>query len=243
MEAVAVAHAVEHAPDGHFGAGVLLSDRGHDPQSDLRFAIVGHFRYCISLQTILQRRESGRPGWQGLCGRIGDRMTAAARRVLGDCEAALNMLEDEEDERRWRVLWAGAMALLRTVGHVLRNVDGADASVHRVVDAAWGRWKADRSSNAVFWEFIEEERNNILKEYRFSVLDSAEVGLVVVAREDEDSGHPVQDEAVFSPGENLFRPLVDGFGTGEDARDVYGEALQWWDAELSRIEAALCSMR
>ena len=170
-------------------------------------------------------------------------MTAAARRVLGDCEAALNMLEDEEDERRWRVLWAGAMALLRTVGHVLRNVDRADASVRRAVDAAWGRWKADRSSNAVFWEFIEEERNNILKEYRFSVLDSAEVGLVVVAREDEDSGHPVQDEAAVSLGENLFQPLVDGFGTGEDARDVYGEALQWWDAELSRIEAALGSMR
>lgn len=166
-------------------------------------------------------------------------MTAAARRVLGDCEAALNMLEDEEDERRWRVLWAGAMALLRTVGHVLRNVDGADASVRRAVDAAWGRWKTDRSSNALFWEFIEQERNNILKEYRFGVLDSAEVDLVVVARGDENSGQAVRDEAAVSLGENLFRPLVDGFGTGEDARDVYGEALQWWDAELSRIEAAL----
>ena len=64
-------------------------------------------------------------------------MTAAARRVMDDCEAALDMLQDEEDERRWRVLWAGAMALLRTVGHVLRNVDGADPRVRPVVDAAW----------------------------------------------------------------------------------------------------------
>ena len=169
-------------------------------------------------------------------------MTAAARRVLDDCEAALNMLQDEEDERRWRVLWAGAMALLRTVGHVLRNVDGADARVRPVVDAAWARWKGDRSGNAVFWEFIEEERNNILKEYRFSVLDSGEVG-VVVTQGHQDSGHVVPHETPFVLGENLFRPLVDGFGMGEDARDVYDEALKWWDAELSHIEAALGSQR
>ena len=50
-------------------------------------------------------------------------MTAAARKVLADCEVALEMLEEEEDEQRWRVLWAGAMALLRAVGHVLQKVD------------------------------------------------------------------------------------------------------------------------
>ena len=171
-------------------------------------------------------------------------MTAAARRVLGDCEAALSMLDDEEDERRWRVLWAGAMALLRTVGHVLRNVDGADSEVRSAVDAAWARWKGDRSKNAVFWEFIQKERNNILKEYRFSVLDSAEVGLgLVVTRGDQDSGSVVSHETPVALGENLFRPLMDGFGMGEDARDVYGEALQWWDTELAGIEAASGSKR
>ena len=157
-------------------------------------------------------------------------MTAAARRVLDDCKAALDMLQDEEDERRWRVLWAGAMALLRAVGHVLRNVDATDPRVRPAVDAAWARWKDDRLNNAVFWEFIEEERNNILKEYRFSVLDSAEVGLVA-------------HETPFVLGENLCRPLADGFGMGEDARDVFDEALKWWEAELSHIEAALGSQR
>ena len=163
---------------------------------------------------------------------------------MGDCEVALDMLDDEEDERRWRVQWAGAMALLRTVGYVLRNVDGEDVTVQPAVDAAWERWKRDRSSNAVFWDFIAEERHNILKEYRFSVLDSAEVGLgVLVARGDQDSCDPVLEETPVSIGENLYRPLVDGFGKGEDARDVYGEALRWWDAELSNIEAALRSKR
>ena len=36
-------------------------------------------------------------------------MTAAARTVLADCQAVLEMLEVEEDEQSWRVLWAGAM--------------------------------------------------------------------------------------------------------------------------------------
>ena len=85
-------------------------------------------------------------------------------------------------------------------------------------------------NNAVLWEFIEEERNNILKEYRFSVLDSAGVGLVA-------------HETLFVLGENLYRPLVNGFGMGEDSRDVFDEALKWWDAELSHIGAALGSQR
>ena len=138
------------------------------------------------------------------------------------------MLEDEENEQRWRVLWAGAVALLRTVGHVLDKVDGADAVIRPAVDAAWARWNRDRSSNAVFWEFIEAERNNVLKEYRSNVLDSAETSIVVAGQ-----------DAQFGLGENLYRPLVDGFKAGEDARDVYCEALRWWDAELSHIEAAL----
>ena len=107
-------------------------------------------------------------------------MTTAARQVLDDCEAALEMLEDEKDEQRWRVLWAGAMALVRTVGHVLRNVDGKDPGIRPAVNSAWDRWNAAKVANAIFWEFIQKERNKILKEYRFSVLDSAAVGVAVV---------------------------------------------------------------
>lgn len=155
-------------------------------------------------------------------------MTTVARRVLGDCKIALDMLDMEENERRWWVLWAGAMSLLRTVGHVLHKVDGEDAKVRLAVDAAWSRWKHDRENNAIFWEFIEKERNNILKSYEFSVLELAEVSFVV----------PGCDMPV-TVDENLFRPIMEGFGKGEDARDIYGEALKWWDTELTRIEKEL----
>ena len=166
-------------------------------------------------------------------------MTAAARQVLDDCKAALEMLEEERDEQRWRVLWIGAMALLRAVGHVLQKVDGENSDQREVISAAYRSWTSGQSRHAVFREFIEEERNNVLKEYQLNVVDSAEVH-VAVAAGDPDAGY-VADEAPVGLDENLFRPVTGGFGEGEDARDVYREALEWWDVELSRLEGAMNS--
>lgn len=35
----------------------------------------------------------------------------------------------------------------------------------------------------------------------------------------------------------LFMPLERGFRAGEDGRDVYKDALDWWDAILEEIES------
>ena len=159
-------------------------------------------------------------------------MTIVARRVLADCETALEMLEDERDERRWRVLWVGALALLRAVGHVLQKVDGRMIPQAReAINAAYKNWTAEHPEHLIFLEFIDKERNNTIKEYRLSVLDSAEVAVVVG---DLDAGYVVE-----TLDENLFRPVTEGFGVGEDARDVYREAIKWWDEQLTRLEAVL----
>ena len=92
----------------------------------------------------------------------------------------------------------------------------------------------------MFRRFIEEERNNILKEYRLNVVDSGEVGVVVVTG-DPDAGC-VTDETPFVLDENLFRPVTGSFGAGEDARDVYREAVKWWDTELSRLESIVAEL-
>ena len=166
-------------------------------------------------------------------------MTAAAQQVLADCRAALEMLDEERDEQRWRVLWIGAMALLRAVGHVLQKVDGEVPDHRAAIDAAYKRWTNVQLKHAVFRHFIEEERNNILKEYRLNVLDSGAIDLVVVYG-DKDADY-VTDESPFVLDENLFRPVIDGFGVGEDARDVYREAIDWWDTELFHLEMELNS--
>lgn len=164
-------------------------------------------------------------------------MTEAARRVLADCEAALAMLEDERDEQRWRVLWAGGVALLRAVGHVLRKVDGHSLQAGKAINAAYQGWMSGQPEHLVFREFIDKARNNILKEYQLNVLDSAEAAAAVI---DPDTGS-VTHETPFVLDENLFRPVTEGFGAGEDARDVFREAIGWWETELSRLEVALKS--
>lgn len=44
VKGVTVSDAVEHAPHGHFRAGVLLSHRRHDSRADLRREVVDHVR-------------------------------------------------------------------------------------------------------------------------------------------------------------------------------------------------------
>ncbi|HXF26731.1 MAG TPA: hypothetical protein VN610_05630, partial [Bryobacteraceae bacterium] len=60
-------------------------------------------------------------------------------------------------------------ALMRAVGHVLDRMDANENGPcpGLSVDVAYAKWKANRDEHRIFWEFIEEERNNILKKYTF----------------------------------------------------------------------------
>lgn len=167
-------------------------------------------------------------------------MTRAARDVLSNCHVALDMLLSESDPDRWRVHWAGGVALLRAVGHILLNVDQpANADLAAIATAAHRRWRSDDPAHAVYREFILEERNNILKEYRSKVHPLAEVPVVIrLTLMDPETGEISYLDQPADFDENLFRPLVDGYGEGEDARDVFEEALGWWERELSAIEDA-----
>lgn len=170
-------------------------------------------------------------------------MTHAARQVLDDVRLALDMLQDETDADRWRVHWAGGVALLRAVGHVLLNVDqAADEKLAKIANAAHRRWKSDDPTHAVYREFILKERNNILKEYRSKVhpLETVPVAVRLTLMNSQTGKISYLDQAA-DMDEQLFRPLVEGYGEGEDARDVFEEAVDWWDCELSAIELAMSS--
>ncbi len=168
-------------------------------------------------------------------------MTHAARQVLADVRLALDMLQAETDADRWRVHWAGGVALLRAVGHVLLNVDqAADEGLAKIANAAHLRWKSADPAHAVYREFVLEERNNILKEYRSKVhpLETVAVAIRMTLIDPQTGEISYLDQAA-EMGENLFRPLVEGYGEGDDARDVFEEAVNWWDRELSGIELAM----
>jgi hypothetical protein len=165
-------------------------------------------------------------------------MTYVARQVLEDCRLALSMLEEETDLARWRVHWAAAVALVRAVGHVLDKVDGEDRVLKRLALAAFRSWKSEAQEHEIFREFIEKERNSILKEYQFRhhPLEEVEVAVSFTLQHPE-TGEKLQMGDTFPIGDNIYRPLLEGFREGDDARDVLSDAIDWWEIQLRRIEA------
>lgn len=87
-------------------------------------------------------------------------MVMAARKVLADCKNTHRFIEHETDATRFRVFWVAGVALLRAVGHVLHKVDARqNARMKDAIHEAYQGWKKDKEANAIFWEFIERERN------------------------------------------------------------------------------------
>jgi hypothetical protein len=78
-----------------------------------------------------------------------------------------------------------------------------------------------------------------LKQYdfRFHPLKEVEV-LVQVQHTPLGDGEESYVDEIFSLGENIYRPIIDGYREGDDAHDVYADAIKWWDTQLSEIRAA-----
>lgn len=144
-----------------------------------------------------------------------------ARLVLSDANEATQRLQQRFQEGgNWRVEWVAVVTLLRAVDHVLRLVDNQDPPAKAAILAAWERWKLKPARDAIFWEFILEERNNVIKEY---VIGEAAPSYLLM----EDGGRlALEDSSGFLI---LEQPNIER---------VY-EALAWWEEELSAIEDAM----
>lgn len=144
-------------------------------------------------------------------------MTATARKVLRDLQLALELLETEESAERFRVHWVAAVALCRAVGHVLQKIDSRTSpQLKAVISQTYASWKSEPEAHQIFFEFIEDERNAVLKEYEFGFL-SGPVEVVVL---------PIGVSSTLK--DNLFCPLCSGRFAGEDCRDVLELAINWW---------------
>jgi hypothetical protein len=133
-----------------------------------------------------------------------------------------------------------AIALVRAVGHVLDKVDGKSPALKAAARAAYSRWNSGAPEHEIFREFIERERNTILKEYDFNLHPGEEVEVAVpVTLQRISDGAMIQAAGAFPLGDNIYRPLMDGFREGDDARDVLSDAIEWWDRELAAIESSV----
>lgn len=175
-------------------------------------------------------------------------MTYKARTVLSDCRIALALLENETDLQKWRILWAGAIALIRAVGHVLDKVDGGDPIIKQVAKESFLRWRVD-DEHAIFPQFIERERNILLKEYNSEVHPLEEVPVVWEAvLQPADGGKQSAKKTIalgdiINLGENIYRPMFEGPWQGDDCRDLYEEAIRWWEEQLNAIDSQVKSKK
>jgi len=147
-------------------------------------------------------------------------MTEAARRVLDSCRGAVDDLPDGIQGDAWRRRWITAVVLLRAVGHVLKNVDSDQDHAYRdAIDAAWDSITTSKPNPLIFWGFIEDERNNILKE-----------NLTV-------AGQGVTVHLGAKPWSEHHYLINSGPFNGREQRDLLREAIAWWEGYLDQIDA------
>jgi hypothetical protein len=159
-------------------------------------------------------------------------MTATARKVLSDLCVSRELLQAEQSSDQFRVLWVASVALCRAIGHALQKMDSISSPQLRLaIKGTYESWKSSPDLHSVFFEFIEDERNSVLKEYEFGFMSGAGTldGLVL------------PDGLLATLPDNLFCPMSDGRFAGIDCRDVLDLAINWWQQQLDHIDRAVAA--
>ena len=146
-------------------------------------------------------------------------MTLTAREVLEDCRGSIEEIGGGVQGRAWRRRWVASVVLLRTVGYVLARIDAnIDSRYKSAIDNAWFQLSQSKPQPAIFWEFIDAERNNIIHEYEVGAGQGVTVHL----------GQNVSVEHHYVVNTGPF--------AGRDQRDVLKEAVAWWEIYLDGID-------
>jgi hypothetical protein len=163
-----------------------------------------------------------------------------AQDVLSDCKRALEDFKAAGPTPYWRTRWNAVVALVRAVGHVLKTIDAAQSPELRMAVAdAWARLNQTKPEPRIFWEFIEAERNNVLKAYEVGAQLNAIVRPGPAILSFSDSIAPYQKSNATSY-ESFMRS---GFYGGRDALALCREAIAFAEKFLVDVEAAAESER
>jgi len=145
-----------------------------------------------------------------------------ARDVLEDLGYCISELRDDLPEQEWRVKWIAICTLGRAVGHVLKN-DGDRLDIVKMTNDLYREIRNEK----IFSEFIELDRNLILKEYKFRAAREP-LGLGILT----EAG----DRLVTEQDYNVLKgTYFEDHLPKQAAQEVY----DWWDAKLKQIENQL----
>ena len=164
-------------------------------------------------------------------------MTTTARFVLSDCERVLGSMKEDMPSELWRPRWAGLIALLRAVGHVLDKVDGAHSpEAKQVIKDAWNELKKSKPQPRIFWQFVEEERNSILKAYEFGPAMNITIrpGTAHVNLATGTSSSP--------SGPTTFEAFMrSGSFEGQEPLTLCRDAIEFWRVYLDKIDRLIAN--
>lgn len=96
-------------------------------------------------------------------------------RVCKDVQNAIEHLKaDTPTFGGWRIQWSGICSLLKS-SMVVTQLDAKrcySAELRASLKEGWHRLRRNKAEYPLYWDMIDRERNNILKEYEFSAYDS-----------------------------------------------------------------------
>jgi hypothetical protein len=127
--------------------------------------------------------------------------------------------------------------LLRSVGHILERESKANKSFETAVKQWWKGLKHRKPKPESFWQFMEDERNIVLKEGQLRAGQSVAITLVgaaVIALAGDQVAPPPPPQK--SPEAIYSYHMNDGPFYGRDPHELVAEAITWWRMELQAIE-------
>ena len=169
-------------------------------------------------------------------------LASAAREVLARAEYMLTELRDDPQGIEWEAKLSASLALLRSVGHVLDKADGQrEQCLRQPINSWWRKIKAGKANRnpQIFWGFIDEERNLILKYGELRTGEStmvAIVGVQMTALVGGQSPAPSPSPQQSPSATHSYRMIGGSSFAGRDPRDLIEEAIKWWRSELDTIE-------
>jgi len=168
-------------------------------------------------------------------------MEFLASKVLTDCRIACNELEKAEtieNDSLIRLRWFTCLALLRAVGHVIDKVDKKNNLQYvNIFDEVFQKNKSDK----IFKNFINKERNLILKEYQNTIIKVPSERLESNYLQLNDEG----DCLDVGDGNNLkisedrlikrYFKKGEGFEKYQLLHEIVSEGIKWWSEYIDQI--------
>lgn len=160
-----------------------------------------------------------------------------SRELYVDCCSARDLLVKAIQEKKTaeaKVAWFASLAMLRAIGHVLEKVDspGGGTAFKELLKEKYDHWKEVE----IFRDFIELERNAIIKEYRSSLTVKEQCKVVKLVTVDHRTLKSKDGFSLHST--ESITEFIKGSGLGSEKSPLttLNRALEWWDTQLKELE-------